>query len=236
MMWGPSKKWVQERDAARNRREEYWQHFLEKLSYMSEAEATNYLAQRHLAHSTKAGGFMVNAEGYMVHIDDVVRESRYVRSAREREEEYARSSAQKERDRAARATLAAEEREQEEARERSRQLRQRLRAEQGLPPEVDHALGEPRPRAATIAAPPQDSRSAWDLHVEREQAKQERIRARRAEEKEARRAAQDAKRGAMQRERTKAVSVLSRVLIRAMASAAEHGTDPAEQRLTAPER
>ncbi len=239
MGFGEKKK-LTRADVARERaqayRDEGWQILLEKLSYMSEAEAHNYLAQHYLAFSSKAGGFMVNAEGYMVDIGHVVQDSRHVKDLREMHEEFARSAAARERSRAERAHLKAEEDEQEEARERSRQLRQRLRAEQGLPPEDRPTQREPRTPEPAVGAPRQDTRPAWDLHVEREQAKQEEVRTRRAQEKEARRAAQDAKRGAMQRARTHACVVLSRVLIQAMASAAEHGADPAEQRLIAPER
>jgi len=224
------------RERAQAYRDENWQILLDRISYMSADEAKSYLAQHYLAYSSKAGGFIVNAEGYMVDIDYVVRESRHITDAREYEAERARLLDERERSRAERAHREAEERESEEARERSRQLRQRLRAQQGLPPEDEPARDEPRTHTPAVSAPRQDSRSAWDLHVEREQAKQEETRARRAHEKEARRVAQDAKRGAMQRARTHAYVVLSRVLIRAMASAAEHGTDPAEQRLTAPER
>lgn len=224
------------REKAQAYRDEGWQILLEKLSYMSEAEAHNYLAQHYLAFSSKAGGFMVNAEGYMVDIGHVVQDSRHVKDLREMHEEFARSAAARERSRSERAHLKAEEKEQEQARERSRQLRQRLRAEQGLPPEDEPAQDDLRTPVADVSAPRQDTRSAWNLHVEREQAKQEEVRARRAQEKEARRVAQNGKRGAMQRARTHAYVVLSRVLIQAMESAADHDTDPAEQRLTAPER
>lgn len=224
------------REKAQAYRDEGWQILLEKLSHMSESEAHNYLAQHYLAFSSKAGGFMVNAEGYMVDIGHVVRDSRHVKDFREMDEKFARSAAERERSRAERAHSKAEEREREEARGRSRQLRQRLCVEQGLPPEDGPTQDGPHTPAIAVGAPRQDPRSAWDLHVEREQAKQEEVRARRAQEKEARRVAQDAKRGAMQRARTHAYVVLSRVLIQATASAAEHDTDPAEQRLTAPER
>lgn len=223
------------REKAQAYRDEGWQLLLERLSYMSEAEAANYLAQRHLASSSKAGGFVVNAKGFMVHIDDVVRDSRHIKDVRELDENIACSSAERERSRADRVYRQEEEREQEEARERSRELRRRLLAEQGLAPEDEHLQDAPSTPAPVAPAPRQDSRAAWAAHVEREQAKQEETRALRAQEKEDRRVAQDAKRGAMQRARSQTALVLSRVLSQAMTSAAENGTDPAEQRLAGSE-
>lgn len=234
MIWGPSKKVVRENSAEKARRLARYDELLEKLSHMSEAAAMNYLAQNHLFTSSKAGGFMVDARNpyYLIDHADVVRESRLVASARESDERHAARQAEHVRERAERA----EEREREEARERSRQLRQRLRAEQGLRPESEVAKSEPRTNAATATAtataPQSVARSAWDRQLEREQAKQEKARIARAQEKEARRAAQDAKRGAMQRARTQAVTVLARVLRESMASAEKHGTDPAEHKLT----
>ncbi|WP_291038618.1 hypothetical protein [Herbiconiux sp.] len=131
MIWGPSKKFVQEQHAAKARMDEQHDRLIEKLSHMDPGAAENYLVQTRLFNATKAAGYMINAYGERVDILDVVREAEHRAAIRAIDERGSERQAQAARQRRVDQERREQEQEQEEARQRARDLRLRLQGAQG---------------------------------------------------------------------------------------------------------